>query len=265
MKDFFKQVSDEIRENRKTFIVYSAMRLLVIIIMILQILNRNYENVFLCILTLFLMILPSVFQVKLKIELPSTFEIIILLFIFAAEILGEMSSFYLRFPHWDTILHTLNGFLCAAIGFSLVDIMNENEKIKFKMSPAFLSLVAFCFSMTIGVMWEFGEYSFDYFLHTDTQKDTYIREIYSVDLKDDMRNEVVAIKDIKEVKIIDGNNQEYVLDAYLDIGLIDTVEDLFVNFIGASVFSIAGFFVVKYRESTSFLNRLLLKKAERND
>ena len=82
-----------------------------------------------------------------------------LLFIFSAEILGEISSFYVLFPFWDTTLHTLNGFLAAAIGFSLVDLLNRSDRVKFDLSPLFLSITAFCFSMTIGVLWEFFEFA----------------------------------------------------------------------------------------------------------
>ena len=74
-----------------------------------------------------------------------------LLFIFAAEILGELASFYVRVPNWDTMLHTVNGFLCAAVGFALVDMINRNERFSLKLSPVYLAIVAFCFSMTVGV------------------------------------------------------------------------------------------------------------------
>lgn len=107
-------------------------------------------------------------------ELPPPLEITILCFIFAAEILGEVNAFYVLIPGWDTILHTLNGFLAAAVGFSLVMILNDNEGLTFDLSPFFLALTAFCFSMTIGVLWEFFEFAMDCFFHTDMQKDTVI-------------------------------------------------------------------------------------------
>lgn len=255
IKKFIRDVNSEIKENRNTFLVYVVMRLFVIIIMILQILNRNYENVFLCVLTLALMIMPSVFQATFKVDLPSLFEIIILIFIFAAEILGELSSFYFLYPHWDTILHTINGFLCAAIGFSLMDIMNKDERIKFKMAPAFLAIVAFCFSMTIGVCWEFFEFSCDQILHTDTQKDSVVEVIYTTYLDENQNNEVVVIDDIKSLKI---NDEQLNIKGYLDIGLIDTMHDLIVNFIGASVFSVLGYFYIKYRNH-GIVEKLLLR------
>lgn len=175
-----KAVKMEIREHKSTFAVYVILRALVIVMMILQILNKNYENAFLCILTLFLFIVPSIIQLQFRIELPKTLEVIILLFIFSAEILGEISSFYILFPMWDTVLHTLNGFLAAAIGFSLVDLLNQSERMEFKLSPLFMAIVAFCFSMTIGVLWEFYELFMDQFMGLDMQKDTIIHSFHSV-------------------------------------------------------------------------------------
>lgn len=251
---FWKSVGHELRENRMAFLVYSGLRILVIGMMILQIFNRNYQNVFLCILTLFLMIMPSIVQATFKVEFPTLLEIIILLFIFAAEVLGEISAFYVKFPYWDTILHTLNGFLCAAIGFSLVEIMNDNKKLKFELSPLFMSIVAFCFSMTIGVLWEFFEFGMDMLYQLDMQKDTVIHVIKSVTLDPMQANNCMVISDIGEV-VIDG--RELGVGGYLDIGLIDTMYDLIVNFIGAFTFSVLGYFYVKYKDTKSFVKGLI--------
>lgn len=250
-KKFKEAVTRELRENKATFIVYTSLRIIVLIIMILQIFNKNFEHVFLCLLTLILMVVPSILQVTLKVEFPSVLEIIILCFIFAAEILGEMSSFYIYFPYWDTILHTLSGFLCAAIGLSLVDIMNETEKIQLKLSPLYLSIVAFCFSMTMGVLWEFFEFGMDTFVGLDMQKDTVVHHISSVALDPTRSNTVVTIDNIDEVVI---NGKELGMGGYLDIGLNDTMQDLFVNFIGAFSFSFFGYFYTKYRKKNVFTN-----------
>ena len=92
-KRFMKALMMEIREHRSTFLVYSVLRLAVIAVGVLQFFNGNYENVFLCILTLILFMVPSFIQLTFKVELPTTLEIIILLFIFAAEILGEIDDY----------------------------------------------------------------------------------------------------------------------------------------------------------------------------
>ena len=152
IKQYKEALSMELREHRSSFLVYMVLRLLVILVLILQIFNQNWENVFYALLTLLLLIVPSVVQMTFKIELPITLEIIILLFIFAAEILGEIDDFYLKYSNWDTMLHTMNGFLAAAIGYSLVDILNKSKKAKFELSPIFICIVAFSFSMTIGVI-----------------------------------------------------------------------------------------------------------------
>lgn len=255
-QQFWKAVMRELRENKSTFWVYTILRALVIVVMILQIFNRNFENVFLCILTLFLMVLPSIMQATFKVEIPSLFEIIILCFIFAAEILGEISAFYIMFPHWDTILHTLNGFLCAAIGFSLVDVMNNQSKLKFQLSPAFMAIISFCFSMTIGVLWEFFEFGMDTIWHLDMQKDTIINTITTVKLDPAHSNARVSITGIEDVVI---NGESLGLGGYLDIGLLDTMYDLIVNFVGAIVFSVIGFFYTKRRDAKILVEGLVLE------
>lgn len=263
MKVMKKALHMELREHKSSFIVYVVLRLLVILMMILQIFNRNYENVFLCILTLILLIIPSFIQINLKIELPTALEITILLFIFAAEILGEIQAYYLKFPFWDTVLHTVNGFLMAAIGFALVDILNRSKKFSIQLSPAFVAIVAFCFSMTIGVVWEFFECGMDQLFGLDMQKDTIVHTIKSVMLDTTKSNRPVGIRDIQSVMV---NGQDLGLGGYLDIGLLDTMKDLFVNFIGAVVFSILGYFYVKKRGkgilAKRFIPRLKSKDAD---
>ena len=251
LKNFWNDVKVEMRENKSTFLVYSGLRILVFGMMILQIFNQNYQNVFLCILTLVLMIMPSVVQATFKVEFPSALEIVVLVFIFAAEILGEISAFYMKFPYWDTVLHTLNGFLCAALGFSLVDIMNTQRKLKFELSPLFMAITAFCFSMTIGVMWELFEFAMDTIFKLDMQKDTVVNAISTVLLDPTQSNECVYIADIYDVAV---NGNSLGLGGYLDIGLMDTMYDLIVNFIGAVVFSVMGYFYVKHKDEKSLID-----------
>ncbi len=255
---FFRRASREIKERKGIFVVYLLLRLSVILVLVAQCFNHNYENVFLCILTLVLFTLPTFIEKKLRIRFPDTMEIIILLFIYSAEILGEIHSMYTRIPLWDTILHTMNGFLVAAVGFCLIDLLNRNEKFTFKLSPLYLAVVAFCFSMTIGVLWEFFEYSMDNFLLMDMQKDTVVNRISSVTLDPEGLNHTVVIKDIEGVvlKTAEGD-VELPVEGYLDIGLQDTMEDLFVNFIGAVVFSVIGFFYVKRKGKGKIAKRFI--------
>ena len=251
----YNELLEQIRQKRVAFTLYLILRAIVIAVMVLQFLNGNYENVMLCGLTLILFIVPSFIEKNFHIQLPDTLETIILLFIFAAEILGEISAFYVIFPYWDTILHTMNGFLAAAIGFCLVDLLNRNKRLTFKLSPVFMAVVAFCFSMTIGVLWEFFEFAMDTFLHLDMQKDTVISTISSVVLNDS-DNLPILITGITDVAV---NGKSLGVGGYLDIGLIDTMQDLLVNFIGAAIFSTIGFFYIKQRGNHSFARRFIPK------
>lgn len=254
----FQKAHEELRRKPVVSVIYLLLRLLVILIMVAQFLNNNYENVFLCLLTLLLFLLPTVLERELKIDFPDTLEVIIMFFIFAAEILGEIRSYYTLFPYWDTMLHTLNGFLCAAIGFCLVDMFNRNERFSLSLSPVFMAIVAFCFSMTIGVLWEFFECAMDQFFLMDMQKDAVVHTISSVMLDPESRNRTQVIRNITDVIVIaDGQEISLGLGGYLDIGILDTMKDLFVNFIGAVVFSVIGYFYVKRRGKGWFARRFI--------
>ena len=231
IRDLLSSANSALLRKRTVAMVYVLLRFLVIIIAVAQFFNGNYENVFLCGLTLILFLLPTIFERALKIDLPNTMEIIILLFIFAAEILGEIQSFYTTFRGWDTILH----------------------------SPAFMAIVAFCFSMTIGVLWEFFECAMDQFFLLDMQKDAVIHSISSVMLDPTGGNTPTIIRDIADVIVVTGSGEEISLGlgGYLDVGILDTMKDLFVNFIGAVVFSFIGYFYVKSRGKGRFARRFI--------
>ena len=254
-----RTAADALRRKRTVAAVYVLLRFLVILTMVAQFFNGNYESVFLCLLTLVLFLLPTILERALMVDLPNTLEVIILLFIFSAEILGEISAFYTTFQGWDTILHTLNGFLCAAIGFALVDLCNRHERVSLSLSPVYMAIVAFCFSMTIGVLWEFFECTMDQLFLLDMQKDAVVRNISSVMLDPTGGNNPVVIRDIADVIVVTGAGEEIALGlgGYLDIGILDTMKDLAVNFVGAVVFSVIGYFYVKNRGKGGFASRFI--------
>ena len=258
-----KEIIDEAKKHKRAFIVYVVLRTFILITLILQLIRGNYENAFFCILTLLLFLIPGFVERKFNVEMPETLEIIIFLFIFAAEMLGEAQNFFNIFSHWDTILHTINGFLCAAIGFSLIDILNRTKKFHLGLSPFFVAFVGFCFSMTIGVLWEFLEYSSDIYFNSDMQKDTIVENISSVSLNESKENVAVYVDDIAETQITTQDGTTYVIsDGYLDIGLIDTMEDLTVNFIGALIYCVIGFFYVKDRDKYSIASKFIVQIKE---
>lgn len=251
-----KKIYDETKKS--SILVYITLRLLVIFCMIRQLLRQDFNGAFLCVLSLILFMIPSIIQKRFKIELPNVLEIIIYLFIYSAEILGEIYNFYGNIPNWDTMLHTINGFLCAGIGFSLVELLNENSK-KISLSPLYVAIVAFCFSMTVGVLWEFFEYTADRVLYLDMQKDTIINKISTVELDTTKSNKAITIKDIDKTVLYDkeGNILTTIENGYLDIGLNDTMKDLFVNLIGATTYSVLGYFYIKNKDKYKFAENFI--------
>lgn len=250
--------------KRSSLAIYLILRFLVVICMILQIIRGDLNNALLCLLSLVLLFAPLFIQNKYEITLPDSLEISIYLFIFSAEILGEINNFYGIIPHWDTCLHTINGFLATAVGFSLVDLLNKNSK-DINLSPFYLCLVAFCFSMTIGILWEFFEYGGDKLMKFDMQKDTLITNVSSVYLNPDNENKPVVVDNIGKTEIFDKDGKLlYVIDGgYLDIGLNDTMKDLFVNFIGALVFSFFAYNGLKNNKRSSVVKNFVPIKEKR--
>ena len=223
--------------------IQMVLTVFVILSVVRQFFLGNYHNMFLGILTLFLFMVPAVLDQTLGVTIPVGLETVILIFIFSAEKLGEINAFYVKIPVWDTILHTTNGFLMAAIGFALIDLFNRSDRFSIKMSPYFVAFFAFCFSMTVGVLWEFYEFSMDWFFGLDMQKDWILPSISSVKLNPTGANVPVHV-DIQSVVSI---GEKWNLGGYLDIGIVDTMKDLMVNFIGAVVFSIIGILYLKHR------------------
>ena len=233
------------KKQHKEVTVRVILTILVVLCCVRQFMNGAFENVFTCILCLLLFSIPNFISKRFAIQLPVFLQVVIMIFIFSAEILGEVNAYYVRIPLWDTMLHTANGFLMAAIGFSLVDIFNRSERFLVKLSPVFVAIVAFCFSMTIGVLWEFFEFGMDMLFHTDMQKDFFVSAIHSVALNPEGHNVPVHMQ-IQSL-LLNGEDWMAAYGGYLDIGLIDTMKDLFVNFIGAVAFSIIGYIYIKYR------------------
>ena len=257
LKRYHINLIGRIKENKGVFIVYTILRILIVVAMVRSIMIGNYEGTATCILSLLLLLLPSFLEGAMRIQISPLFEAIIYCFIFAANILGELAHFYAHIPIWDTMLHTLNGFLFAAVGFSTVDLLNRSSK-NIKLSALYLTLVAFCVSMTVGVMWEFFECGMDLFFGKDMQKDFIVTSFQSTKLDPNNSQFAVPVKDIVSTVINTASGETINVDGgYLDIGILDTMKDLFVNFIGAVVFCIFGFIYEKVGEKSKVASKLV--------
>lgn len=262
MAGFISRAKEIMRRKRAeqpvVFVLYFVLRALVLVTLVRSAFLGYYEHMMLCVLTLVLLLVPSLIEHTLDIELPDLLESIILLFIFAAEILGEIDAFYIRIPFWDTILHTTWGFLCAGIGFALFDILNRSDSSKIKLTPLYMAVSAAAFSMCIGACWEIFEYLADSFIGVDMQKDTLVQTINTVWLDPTNSNVTIPVRDIVSTQITLASGEVIQIPGgYLDIGIHDSMADLIVNLIGALVFAVIGFAYVKTRDSNSLAARFI--------
>ncbi len=241
IRNFFAAFLGKVRKNKISFLIYVLMGSITAAVIVLTFLQGQYESTFTAVLSLFLFLLPTFVEESFSLKLPVAMEIVAVLFVFCANILGEIAGFYVLFPFWDDMLHYTSGFIFAAFGFSLVEIFNRHTRFDFYLSPVFISLVALFFAMTVGVFWEFFEFSADLLLGTDMQKDFIVRDLSSILLGDGEKTPV-CLNGIAYSTVVTETGETVLIDGYLDIGLFDTMKDLFVDFLGALLFCTIGFF-----------------------
>ena len=167
---------------------------------------------------------PLLVAKRFHIYIPPEFELLAIIFIFASLFLGEVRGYYIRFWWWDIALHTGSGLLLGVIGFLLVYILNETEEIKLRMTPGFVAFFAFLFAVSIGALWEIFEFAMDSFFGMNMQKE--------------------MLGDLS--------------------GLTDTMWDLIVDTLGASVISVLGYGYLKAARKESFLERLIAAFIQKN-
>lgn len=196
-------------ENKKKIeineVISWIVRVLLIFAIIESIFTKSYQNTFVASLTFGMTFYPSILRKRFRVYLPSTLQVVITLFIFAAQFLGELHNFYYKFSWWDNMLHCISGSVLGIIGFMFVYFLNKTHIKKTKLSPIFIALFAFCFSISIGVFWEIFEFTGDRLLGLNMQK-------FRLPEQD---------------------------------GLVDTMTDLIVDSIGALIVALIGYIYMK--------------------
>lgn len=242
VSSFFKALT----ENKIAFTVYGILQILTVITIIRCAIAGAQNHVMTGLLALAMGLIPVLVKLIFRVKLSTVLETLAYLFIFSAEVLGEINAFYGRFPFWDGMLHVICGFMFAAFGYCLVDVFHKSGQAHATYSPLFLSLMAFCFSMTVGVFWEFIEYTGDYLMQTDMQKDMLLDHVNSFIVPHSGGGNIARINDIVKMDLYTADGQIYTTAGYLDVGLADTIKDMFVNFIGAIAFCMIGYFNLRH-------------------
>ena len=241
-----EMIKRDIKRTSVFTIVFRAVLVIaVLIVLVNQIIIASWFGILMCALALMMYLFPSVLALKFKIRMSAVLECGFYLGVFGAMIMGETWRLYGKIPLLDSILHTLSGFACAGLGFSLVMALSNSQKMR---ASAFVTvLIAFCVSMTVGVLWECAEYASDSLLRTDAQKDFVVQDVATLYLYHGSDEErLIKIEDIDHTEVFTKNGEVTKIEnGYLDIGLIDTMKDLLVNLAGAVVFCVLGFIQLK--------------------
>lgn len=158
-------------KNTKFEIFFANIfRVLLVISIIISFFRKDYLDFFIAITTLFLTFLPIILAKRNHIKLPASHQVIILAFIFAAQYLGELNSYYIKYWWWDVMLHTMSGVILGFVGVLLVYILNKEDKVDVYLSPFFVSVFAFTFAVATGAIWEIFEFTMDSVLALNMQK-----------------------------------------------------------------------------------------------
>ncbi|KXS54537.1 MAG: hypothetical protein AWU57_1108 [Marinobacter sp. T13-3] len=137
---------------------------------ILALWGQRWFTAFLTSMIILITFFPVLFERRFRIHIPPELQLAAIGFVFASLFLGEVHGYYSRFWWWDMALHTTSGFLLGILGFLLVHIMNETEKIQLHMKPGFVAFFAFLFSLGVGALWEIFEFAMDSFFGMNMQK-----------------------------------------------------------------------------------------------
>lgn len=115
-------------------------------------------------------LLPYLLGKQFAVYIPHEFEIVALIFIFASVILGEVGGYYHKYWWWDKVLHASAGLMLGVVGFLLVYVLNQQERVHLHMKPGFIALFSFSFAMCIGALWEIFEFTADSAFGMNMQK-----------------------------------------------------------------------------------------------
>lgn len=249
----------EKKKGQLVKLVYIIVLLLTVISFVKAFNSGDIKNSILCIISMFLYFVPYIINKLLNIMFPVIVRITFVLFIFATIILGEINDFYVLIPIWDDILHIVQGFVVSSVGFSLIYLLFKNKNI-IRYEKILIALYSFCLSISVGVIWEVGEYITDYNMRVDMQKDKYIYEFKSILLNPKKNNEVIVVDKIGYTTIYDeSGNKIITFNGYLDIGLHDTIDDLIDTAVGSILFCFIGCLYLHDKDKYDFIE-IFIKK-----
>ena len=226
--------------------IYMFIKILLVVFILISIIRaiiiNNFTMILVSLISLIIFCLPYLFGKIFHVKFPIFLNLIICVFVFLSQILGDVYDFYLLLPWWDDFLHFTSGIMIIEIAYFFMNIIGQyNNKIQ--LTPLYKVAVSFCFTISILAFWECFEFSCDKFLGTDTQKDTIVTKINSSEFtkKDKDANRIIEMNSI----IINDNDWIENYGGYIDIGLMDTMHDLLNGIAGTTIYSFVRYKFLK--------------------
>lgn len=223
--------------RRTTLIMYWSIRVITIILLAYSIVgiflrrsddSQSGDYLFIAINAAALLVasfVPYFLNRRFQILVPELLLRIYIGFVTAALLLGEIGQFFVYVPWWDSALHLFSGSLIGVVGFSLLNILNKSKDLEFRLSPGFVALFVFCFSLSVGVIWEIIEYLIDGFAASNMQR-----------FRDSITGELWMGRE----------------------ALRDTMKDFMLNTLGAALISVLGY--IDLKRKSGLINKMVLKR-----
>jgi hypothetical protein len=152
---------------RRNFAVYAIWGFLAVEL-VAALVTQSFPTAFIAAVTLGLSVLPALAASRLHIRLPVSFLAAAVLFIFATIYLGEQEGYYDLYWWWDILLHFGSAMGFGLIGFLFAFMLFEGDR--YAAPPFAITLIAFCFGVTIGTLWEVFEFAMDQIFGLNMQK-----------------------------------------------------------------------------------------------
>ncbi len=241
---------------KSKYVLYSIIGVL-LCFLIWGVIIGSSRIIFIVFLTLLIYLIFNFIERFFKIRMSGVFKCLFYFFIFCSQVLGEILDFYKLISVWDNILHFSFGLLCTFVGFSIIRYVVFDSNVM-KSLGAIVAVFSMCFSITMGSLWELFEYSMDKYFKCDMQKDEYVNEINTVLLGDSTSNKIFSIQDILYTNVYTSESVFRIDGGYLDIGINDTMGDVFINMLGGIVASILIYIYVCYPGEVNFVRKFII-------
>lgn len=154
--------SEYVLDNQGVYVKSTLfLQALLVLGLVLFVVKRDWENVFLTVTVIGLTVLPAFVMRRYRVYVPPEFQLIAVAFVFLSLFLGSAGDFYYRFWWWDIVLHVGSGFLLGIVGWITLFMMNETDRLPPGVRPEFLCFFGVTFAVFLGVLWEVFEFAVD--------------------------------------------------------------------------------------------------------